>query len=128
MTVTTEVQELLEEARVMRGAAMTLMLTGELREATLKASDATDKAASALIAARSADAPRTGAAIQHSLTTISKHDPQLAAFREQYRNRVGVLFVQCNMNNDFDPIEEVIRLIRETEKFIQDAERFAEAS
>ena len=34
MTVTTEVKGLFEEARILAGAAMTLMLTGDLREAT----------------------------------------------------------------------------------------------
>ena len=125
MTVTTEVKGLFEEARILAGAAMTLMLTGDLREATLKASDATDSAAYALITARSVEAPRTGGGIGYGLRIICEREPNVASFSAEYTHRVGVLFVQCNMNNDFDPIEEVIQLVRETDQFIGDAERLA---
>ena len=55
MTVTSKVEEELAEARLMGHAAMLLMNTGALREATLKASDASTHAARALVMARDVD-------------------------------------------------------------------------
>lgn len=128
MTMTADVTRIFEDARLMHNAALTLMNTGDIRDAAEKAWCATKRAADGMSTARTGTEPTTSSATSGALRRLVESDPALAEFRREYRDRLGELHGDCFYYGLCDPIEDVIRMIRETEDFIAEAVRLAEAS
>ena len=128
MTMTADSARIFADARLMYGAALTLMNTGDIRDAAEKAWCATKRAADGMIAARTGEEPATSTATSGGLRRLMEANPDLEQFRRIYLDRQATLHGECFYYGLCDPIEDVIRLIRETESFIVEAERLAEAS
>lgn len=127
MTMTADVARIFEDARLMHNAALTLMNTGDIRDAAEKAWCATKRAADGMITAHTGEEPRTSVATSGGLRRLMEANPELEQFRRIYLDRQATLHGDCFYYGLCDPIEDVIRLIRETEDFIKEAERLADA-
>ena len=128
MTMTADVARIFADARLMYGAATTLMNTGDIRDAAEKAWCATKRAADGMITAYTGDEPQTSAGTSRGFRELAKTHPSLDDLRSVYYRRQAVLHGQCFYYGLCDPVEEVIDLIRETEAFIAEAERLAALS
>ena len=127
MAMTADVERIFDDARLMHGAALTLMNTGDIRDAAEKAWCATKRAADGMIAARTGEEPTSLSGISGSLRRLAETDPELVEFRREYLDRLGDLHGDCFQYGLCDPIENIIQMIRETEGFIAEAERLADA-
>ena len=127
MTMTADVARIFDDARLMHGAALTLMNVGDIRDAAEKAWCATKRAADGMITARTGEEPRSMAATSAGFRRLMAENSSLEIFQRTYLERLGTLHADCFCYGFCDPIDEVIRLIRETEGFIVEAERLAEA-
>ena len=127
MTMTADVARIFEDARLMHSAALTLMNAGDIRDAAEKAWCATKRAADGMIAARTGREPTSSSDTSGSLRRIAEDSPEIAEFRLEYRERLGDLHGDCFYYGLCDPVENIIRMIRETEGFIAEAVRLADA-
>ena len=128
MTMTADVERIFDDARLMHGAALTLMNTGDIRDAAEKAWCATKRAADGMIAARTGREPVSSSDTSGSLRRLAETDPELVEFRREYRDRLGDLHGDCFYYGLCEPIENIVQMIRETEDFIVEAVRLADAS
>ncbi len=126
MTMTADVARIFEDARLMYGAALTLMNTGDIRDAAEKAWCATKRAADGMITARTGTEPTTSAGTSRAFRTLTKDNPVLDGLQSLYYRRQAILHGQCFYYGLCDPIDETIQLIRETEDFIKEAERLTD--
>ena len=122
MAITTEVGRLFEEARLMKNAALTLMRTGDIREAAGKAAEAMTLAVGGMLVARTGQKETTPGWISWGFKRIGD-SPEIETFRKAYYWNSGALLEGCYEYGDCSPIEEIIKVIRETDQFIADAER-----
>ena len=127
MTMTADVVRIFDDARLMHGAALTLMNAGDIRDAAEKAWCATKRAADGMITARTGEEPSTSTATGRGLDRIKREDPALAEFHSLYFRRQAALHGLCFYYGICDPIEEIIDFIRDTERVIADAERYADS-
>ena len=127
MAITTEVGRLFEEARLMKNAALTLMHTGDIREAAGKAAESMTLAVGGMLVARTGQKETTSGWISWGFKKIGD-SLEIETIREAYFWNSGVLLEGCYENGDCSPIEEIIKVIRETDQFIQDAERLADSA
>ena len=127
MTMTADSARIFADARLMYGAALTLMNTGDIRDAAEKAWCATKRAADGMIAARTGEEPTSSTGTSRGLRQLRETDPAIDALQQRYFARQATLHGACFYYGLCDPIDEVIQLIRETEVFIVEAERLAEA-
>lgn len=112
----------------MHNAALTLMNTGDLRDAAEKAWCATKRAADGMITARTGTEPTSSTGTSRGLRQLRETEPAIDALQQHYFARQATLHGACFYYGLCDPIDEVIHLIRETESFIVEAERLAETS
>ena len=127
MTMTADVERIFDDARLMYGAALTLMNTGDIRDAAEKAWCATKRAADGMIAARTGEEPTSSTGTSRGLRRLREAAPDTDALQQRYFARQATLHGACFYYGLCDPIDEVIQLIRETDAFIADAERLADA-
>ena len=127
MTMTADVARIFEDARLMHNAALTLMNTGDIRDAAEKAWCATKRAADGMITARTGEEPTTSTGTSRGLRSLRTSSPETDDIQQQYFSRQATLHGACFYYGLCDPIEEIIQLIRETEEFIKEAERLADA-
>ena len=127
MTMTADVARIFEDARLMHNAALTLMNTGDIRDAADKAWCATKRAADGMITARVGEEPKTSTGTSMRLRELAAVNDGIQYLRRVYLDRQATLHGECFYYGLCDPIEGVIRLIRETDDFIKEAERLADA-
>ena len=128
MTMTADVARIFADARLMHGAALTLMNTGDIRDAAEKAWCATKRAADGIVTARTGEEPTTSTGTGRGLDRIKRAEPEFADFHSLYFRRQAALHGLCFYYGICDPIEEIIQFIQDTENVIVEAERLAEAS
>ncbi|MCY4624859.1 MAG: hypothetical protein OXC99_07650 [Chloroflexi bacterium] len=127
MTMTANVARIFEDARLMHNAALTLMNTGDIRDAAEKAWCATKRAADGMITARTGEEPPTSAGTSMKLRDLANTDADVQALRQTYRERLGTLHGDCFYYGICQPIDYIIQLIRESDDFIKEAEQLADA-
>ena len=128
MTIQTDrVQEIFQDARVLRAAAVERLDQGDIRDAAEKAWGATKRATDALILARTGEEPERTPETGAGLNQLAFQDPVVRDARmvARYYTRQGRLHGGCFYNGLCDPIEDTERRIRETADYIGDAERMA---
>ena len=111
----------------MKNAALTLMHTGDIREAAGKAAESMTLAVGGMLVARTGQKETTSGWISWGFKKIGD-SLEIETIREAYFWNSGVLLEGCYENGDCSPIEEIIKVIRETDQFIQDAERLADSA
>lgn len=114
------------DARRMHEAALLRMADDDIRDAAEKAWCAAKRAIDGLIFARSGEEPRTSAGTSKGLRTMVAADPTIRAMRQRYLDLQAILHGECFYYGFCDPIDEIQRLIHETDAFIQDAEALAQ--
>ena len=128
MAMTADTVRIFEDARLMHNLALSLMNTGDVRDAAEKAWCAVKRATDGLIAQRTGREPRTSAQTSRDLRALAHGSGGIADLRVRYRERLSILHGECFYYGLCDPIDEIVALIRETGQFIADAERLAEGN
>ncbi len=111
------------DARKMYDDSLRLLDQGDIRDAAEKAWCATKWATDALILSRTGEEPRTSGQTMRQIRVLRNTDPSLETLRLLYTSRQSLLHGRCFYDGRCDPVEDVIRDIRQTLDYIQDAER-----
>ena len=112
------------DARHMHGEALGRLAAGDIRDAADKAWCATLRATEALILARTGQPPHTSTSAGRRLRLAAQTDTALLDIRNRYLVRQSILHGECFYHGYCEPVETE-SLIRETETYIQDAQRLA---
>lgn len=125
MVATSRVQELFEDARFMHRSALERLDALDVRDAADKAWCATKRATDALILARTGEEPGTTAMTSDGLDDLAEEDHRVRPLVGRYYSRISQLHGDCFYDGRCDS-PDTIRRIRETDRYIADAERLAE--
>ena len=109
----------------MHSQAMERLAQGDIRDASEKAWCATKRATDALILARTGEEPENSPGTSRGLGELARQDENLRFLVGRYYSRQGQLHGECFYNGLCDPVEETARRIRETVRYIADAEALA---
>ena len=125
MLQTERVSALFADARGLYGDALEMLDQGRLRNAADKAWCATKRATDALILSRTGNEPRTSGQTMRLLRQLRGRDPSLEPLRLRYGQRQSFFHGACFYDGVVEPEEDIIRDVRETVDYIQDAEAMA---
>ncbi len=125
MAMTDDTRRIFEDARLMSTSALTLLDTGDIRDAAEKAWCAVKRAADGLISARTGMEPRTSSATWRSLRAVAADYPLAQELVEGYRAYQRDLHGRCFYYGDCEPADAVVAAIRDTASYVQLAERLA---
>ena len=122
MTTTTDrVSELFDDARVLYGDALDMLVEGKIRNAAEKAWGATKRSTDALVLARTGTEPQSAGGARRALLRLSSNEPAVDRFQGRYNTRSALLHVNCFYDGNCEPEEEMTALIRDTESYINEA-------
>ena len=113
------------DARTLYDDALEMLELGKIRNAAEKAWGATKRATDALILARTGDLPERTPDTSRGLRALAEADPAVRSLVGRYYSRQGALHGDCFYLGMCDPLEGTARRIRETVRYIADAERLA---
>ncbi len=116
---------LFADARDLYADALEMLEQGRLRNAADKAWCATKRATDGLILARTGAEPRTSGQTMRQIRQLRSQDPTLEPLRMQYATRQSFLHGACFYDGILEPAEDIIRDVRETIDYIQDARAIA---
>ena len=126
MLETKQVDIIFADARSVYDDALEMLELGKLRNAAEKAWCATKRATDAMILARTGEEPRTSGQTMRMLRRLRGQDPSLESLRARYAIRQSFLHGACFYDGILEPAEDIIRDVRDTIEYIQDAESMAE--
>jgi hypothetical protein len=126
-TGTDRIQAIFQDARDLQADALEMLAQGRVRNAAEKAWGATKRATDALILARNGEEPEITGETSDGLLHLDADDNEVRRARllARYFTRQGHLHGRCFYNSHCDPLEETERRIRETDDYIEDAQRLA---
>ena len=110
----------------MEAAAIERLNADDIRDAAEKAWIATKRAADALILARTGQEPRSSGQTGRGMRLLRRDDAFADLYRE-YFARQAELRGNCGYDGNCEPVEALEIQIRETEGFIGECQRWAEA-
>ena len=113
------------DAHTLYDDALEMLELGKIRNAAEKAWGATKRATVALILARTGDLPERTTDTSTGLRYLAESDPAVRALVERYYLRQGILHGDCFYLGFCEPLDDTERRIRETARYIADAERLA---
>ena len=113
------------DAHTLYDDALEMLELGKIRNAAEKAWGATKRATDALILARTGDLPERTPDTSRGLRALAEADPAVRSLVGRYYSRQGALHGDCFYLGMCDPLEGTERRIRETARYIADAERLA---
>ena len=119
---TERVDYLFADARELYDDALEMLAQGRLRNAADKAWCATKRATDALILARTGEEPRTSGQTMRMIRQLRGQDPSLEPLRQRYGYHQSFLHGAAFYDGVLEPAEDIIRDVRETLGYIQDAE------
>ena len=127
MVATDRVTEVFTDARTVHSEALERLQAGDIRDAAEKAWCATKRATDALILARTGDEPVKTPATSQAIRTLAR---QYQAVRQaglvaRYFTAQGILHGDCFYSGLCEPVDDTEQHVRETIRYIQDAERLA---
>ena len=114
-----------EDARRMGDAALARLAAGDLRDSAEKAWDATLRATEALILTCTGQRPATSIVAGRSLRALVEEDHSFEGLAFRYHYRQEALHSECSEHAYCHPAVTA-RLVRETRRYIRDAERLAQ--
>ena len=122
-TTAPTVTEIFADAKHMHSEALKQLAAGDIRDAAEKAWCATKRATDALILARTGELPRTTGMTTDGLDELAKREPAVkdGGLVGRYYSRIGQLHGACFYDGRCNM--ETERRIRETDRYIDDAER-----
>ena len=115
------------DARVMHAMALERLNASDIRDAAEKAWCATKRATDRLIIARTGQEPDKSPDTTRMLKQLAVDDYAIRQLRPLYSLARDALHGDCFYSGICDPLEETLRLIRETSDYIDKAERLAAA-
>ena len=127
MTMTVGAADIFADAKTLHADALVMVAQGDIRDAAEKAWCATKRATDALILARTGEEPEKSSATSRQLRELIKQDSQVNVLRGPYYIRMGSLHGDCFYLGLCEPVDDTEQLIRETDQYIQDAERLADS-
>ena len=113
------------DAHTLYDDALEMLDLGKIRNAAEKAWGATKRATDALILERTGDLPERTPETSTQLRTLAERDPAVRNLVGRYYSRQGILHGDCFYLGLCEPLDDVERRIRETARYIADAERLA---
>lgn len=113
------------DARVMHAMALERLDAADIRDAAEKAWCATKRATDGLIIARTGQEPKKSPDTTRLLRQLSFEDPHVRPLSHLYSTARDHLHGDCFYSGLCEPVEETLRLIRETGDYIAEAERLA---
>ena len=125
MTLAASAQEIFDDAHHLYGQALTMFESGAIRDAAEKAWCSTKRATDALILARTGREPESSRETSQELRNLIHADRSAESLRGRYYSRQMHLHGDCFYSNRCEPLEDTLRVIRDTEEYIRDAERLA---
>ena len=125
MVATDRVKEIFADARTLHSNALEMLVQGKIRNAAEKAWGATKRATDALILARTGVEPEKTPGASRGLGELALQDDGVRILVGRYYSRQSQLHGDCFYFGLCDPIEETERRIRETIRYIEDAESLA---
>ena len=125
MLETDRIGYLFADARELYQDALEMLEQGRLRNAADKAWCATKRATDALILARTGEEPRTSGQTMRMIRQLRGQDPTLEPMRQRYGYLQSFLHGACFYDGVLEPEDDIIRDVRETIGYIEEAERTA---
>lgn len=116
------------DARVMHAMALERLKAADIRDSAEKAWCATKRATDGLIIARTGREPDKSPDTTRMLRQLAVEDPQVSQLRHIYSTARDELHGDCFYSGLCDPLEDTLRLIRDTSNYIDEAERLAAAA
>ena len=113
------------DAHTLYDDALEMLELGKIRNAAEKAWGATKRATEALILARTGGLPERTPETSTGLRYLAESDPAVRTLVERYYLRQGALHDECFYLGLCEPLNDTERRIRETARYIADAERLA---
>lgn len=113
------------DAHTLYDDALEMLDLGKIRNAAEKAWGATKRATDALILERTGDLPERTPETSTQLRTLAERDPAVRTLVGRYYSRQGALHGDCFYLGFCEPLNDTERRIRETARYISDAERLA---
>ena len=123
-TTTPTAADIFADAKLMHREALERLEAGDVRDAAEKAWCATLRATAALILARTGEEPFNTTATRHGLDALAAEDSAVKVLVGRYHTRQTTLHGDC-FYLGLPPTPDTLRRIRETDRFITDAERLA---
>ena len=127
MTVIADSNRIFADAHMMYQAAIERLSAGDIRDASEKAWCSTKRATDALILARTGEEPPKSPDTTRALRRLAMDDPNVWPLQARYFQCQGALHGDCFYTGLCEPVDNTLRLIRETIDYIRDAERLAQA-
>ena len=125
MVVTDRVAEIFADARFMQASALERLEAGDIRDACDKSWCATKRASDALVLARTGEEPELSPTTSRELRNLAGQDSRVERLLPRYYTRQVMLHGECFYLGLCDPVDIVVRRIRETREYIDDAEVLA---
>ena len=125
MLTTDRVPAIFADARALHADALRLMEAGDIRDAAEKAWCATKRATDALLLARTETEPEFSSDTSRGLLMLAGEDSNVSSLVGRYYTRQGHLYRTCFHLGVCQPVDEVMRRIRQTADYISDAARLA---
>ena len=113
------------DAHTLYDDALEMLELGKIRNAAEKAWGATKRATDALILASTGYEPLRTPETSAQLRALAARDPAVQNLVGRYYSRQGILHGDCFYLGLCEPMDDIERRIRETARYIADAERLA---
>ena len=114
-----------EDARGVYAQALERLAAGDLRDAAEKAWCATLRATDAFVLARTGKEPETSRGTSQELRMLIHEDNRVSILRAPFYQRQRELHGDCFYYGLCEPLEETTELIRDTNRYLAEAERLA---
>ena len=125
MTLIQTPQEIFADARAVQVSALERLTAGDIRDAAEKAWCATKRATEALLLAVNGELPPTTVGVSGGLRGLGRENAAARALQDHFAKTIRFLHHDCFYNGHCEPLEDTERLIRETVRYIEDAEALA---
>ena len=125
MTLIQTPQEIFADARAVQVSALERLTAGDIRDAAKKAWCATKRATEALLLAVNGELPPTTVGVSGGLRGLGRENAAARALQDHFAKTIRFLHHDCFYNGHCEPLEDTERLIRETVRYIEDAEALA---
>ena len=113
---------IMADAWALYADAIEMLDQGHIRNAAEKAWGATKRATDALILERTGREPQVTSQTASGIKALGRQSAALESLVTRYRNRVHHLHAECFYNGDCEPEDFITGLIRDTARYIHDAE------
>ncbi len=120
------VREISSDARVLYSDGLEMLEMGKIRNAAEKAWGATKRATDALILTRTGREPRSSGQTVRGIRMLGRASPQFRQMELRCVHQAHVLHGLCFYDGNCEPEDLTARDIRDTVRYIEDAENLAQ--